>query len=164
MKTVLNFTESCFDNRKLIIYHNSDVKITKEIRKDHIEWFDVNGNVIENRQYIIIRFPKTKKVDFKNLKLKYQDKYSLGYLFVDLADEIELLFYDQIHFAWRANNLEEMGLFDKVRHRIIPNWKDNGELFPFYINASGVREFMYNIVFGIIQLPFVIFKKNKNAD
>ncbi|PLS19543.1 hypothetical protein CVD28_03755 [Bacillus sp. M6-12] len=160
MKTTLIFDES-IDKRTVIIRHNKDVKITREVRKDHIEWTDGEGNLLENRNYIVIRYPKSKKVDLSKWKWSNDDRFSIGFVMNELENEMELLFYDRVTFGWRLYELEQTGLF-KVQQRIIPEWKEYGDLFPFFINARGFREWTFNIIFGLIQLPFWLYRERQN--
>lgn len=159
MKTIFTFTES-IDKRKIILKHDKDVKIYRETRKDHIEWTDGDGNPIENREYIVIRYPKNKKIYLNKWEPTYNDKFSIGFVLNELEDEIELLFYDRVTFGWRIYEIEETGLF-KVQQRVIPDWKEYGEVFPCYINARGIQEWTYNIFFGLLQLPFVLYNERQ---
>jgi hypothetical protein len=159
VKTVLTFTES-IDKRKVILKHDKDVKIYHETRKDHIEWTDLEGNVLEERKYIVIRYPKSKNIDLSKWKPSYDDKFSIGFVRNELDNEIELLFYDRVTFGWRLYELEKTGLFH-VQQRIIPDWQENGELFPYYINPKGIREWTFNITFVLIALPFTLYKEQQ---
>lgn len=156
MKTIFSFTES-LSKQKVILKHSKDVKIYKETRKDHIEWKDAEGNHLINRRYIVIRYPKTKVLDWSQWKTDNDDRYDLGFLMNHVGEEIELLLYDRFTFTWRLYELERVGLF-RVSQRVIPDWKEWGELFPCYINSRGIKEWTYNIIFGMIQLPFVLYK------
>lgn len=156
MKTIF-YLDKTFDKRKIILKHDKDVKIQKEIRKDHIEWTDLNGKPIKDRRYIVIRYPKNKNIQLDKWKRTYDDRFFVGFMKNDIGDEIELLFYDRGNFSSELYELEKTGLF-KVRQRIIPD-KENGESFPFYINARGFREWSFNILFGCVQIFFEICKK-----
>lgn len=158
MKTILSFTDSDIDKRKVILRHDSDVRIFKEVRKDHIEWIDGDGNPIEKREYIVIRFPKNKGIDPHKLKVKPEDKWRYGFQMNDLGQEIEMLFYDRITFAWIAYDLEEIGLF-KVTQQIIPD--NERDLFPFYINASNWKEYSYNTLLLLFQLVVKLCRRGK---
>lgn len=155
MKTVFEFEES-ISKEKVILRHPKDVEITKETRKDHIEWTDSEGNKITDRAYIVIRFPKTKPVDWTKWTRKKQDDWHLGYKRNDSEDMTELLFYDQITFSWVVRQLEDMGLL-KVTQRMMLNWR-KGYLFPCYINARGIGQISYNLMTMLLQLPFVLYR------
>lgn len=165
LKTVFKFTES-ISKQTAIIKHDNDVKIYREIRKDHIEWEDGEGNPLINRNYIVIRYPKKKNVDLTKWKRKADDRYSIGFVLNELEDEIELLFYDRVTFSWRLDELEKTGLLTATQ-RVIPDWNEFGELFPCYINAKGCKQISYNVIFCLLQLPFMLYsdwsenKRNK---
>lgn len=161
MKTILKF-EECYDSKQTVIFrHDKDVQIYKETRRDHLQWKDMNGNLIENVNYIVICFPKSKQVDISLIKnIKAKDKITLGLLINERDEDVEILMYDQLTFTWRIQVLEKAGLF-KVSQRSIPNWEENGELFPCYINAKGIKEISYNVLSILIQLPFVVYKMKK---
>lgn len=159
MKTILKF-EECHDSKQTVILrHDKDVQIYKEVRKDHIQWKDIDGNIKEYATYIVIRFPKSKNVDLSSFRKSKKDRTTLGFLVNELEEEIEILYYDQVTFTWRLNELAETGLL-KSSQRTIPDW-EYGELFPCYINAYSVKKFSYNLIFGLIELPFVFYKSKK---
>lgn len=158
MRTELTFTDS-IDKRVAILKHAKDVHFKREVRKDHLEWTDGNGNKLENREYIVITFPKNKQVDLTKIEIKRDELYSIGYKVNDLGEMMELLFYDRITFCWRLYELEKAGLC-KVTQRIIPD-SESGELFHYYINARGFKEYGYNIMGMLIQLSYDLYKKKR---
>lgn len=66
MKTKLEFLEE-IDKKIVKIKHSEDIKIFKENRKNHQEWYDINRNLIyENIDYIVILIPKN--ISLKEIK------------------------------------------------------------------------------------------------
>lgn len=157
MKTILKFEECDTSKETVILRHRKDVQIYKEVRKFHTPW--KGYDVFEDRKYIVIRFPKSKQVDLSKIE-SIKDRISLGLLITELDEEIEILMYDQFTFTWRIRVFEDAGLF-KVSQRRIPNWEEYGELFPVYLNARGIKEISYNVLFILIELPFVVYKMKK---
>lgn len=156
MKTILKFEES-MSKERLIIQHDIDVEVLQETRKDHIEWTDIDGNPLINRDYIVVRFASDKQVDWSAYRRRQIDAWQIGYCKIEKGNMTELLFYDRVTFTWVARDLEAMGLF-RVTHRVIPQWSE-GELFPCYFNAKGFYQWAYNIIAGSIQLPFVLYSE-----
>jgi hypothetical protein len=161
MKTILCFTED-YEKRKVILRHDKDVRIFKEVRKAHLELTDGKGNPIENIEYIVIRFPKTKKIDLGSLKMNSHDRWVTGFQMNDLGDEMELLFYNRITFVNKIYALRNAGLF-KVTQRRIPD-KEKGEIFYFYINAKGIKEYAYNAFGLLIEFLVQSLKKKKERE
>jgi|HigsolmetaAR206D_1030411.scaffolds.fasta_scaffold00003_4 hypothetical protein len=159
MKTILTFERFDYEE-KVILRHSKDVKIYKEIRTDHMPWTDGNGNRIKDRTYIVIRYPKSKPIDLEPWKktLTYDDRVFLGFVMNDLGDEMELLFYDWVRFAWEVEKMEKTGLF-RVRRMEGPNFEENGTFLPIYLNPQGLWEWGYNIVCILIQLPFMAMRR-----
>lgn len=155
MKTIFEFKEFT-GKQKVILRHENEVEIFKENRKDHMEWTDSSGNKIINREYIVVRFPKTRNVDWSKWTERRQDDWHFGYQKIETDDRVELLFYDQITFSWIVTQLEDMGLL-RATQRMMRDWK-TGDIFPCYINAHGVWQVSYNIFFGLSQLPFVLYQ------
>lgn len=160
MKTILCFTED-YEKRKVILRHDKDIRICKEARKAHIELMDGCGNPIEKMEYIVIRFPKMKGIDLRSLKMNSHDRWGTGFHMNDLGDEIEILFYNRITFVNKIYALRDAGLF-KVTQRRIPD-KEKGEIFCFYINAKGIKEYAYN-AFGLLIEFLVQFLKKKKKE
>lgn len=157
MKTVLHFQE---EGRKIIFKHKPDIKIYRDIREDQYAWEDADGNIIRERQFIVIKLPKFKKEVLSQLKWNKHDRLFLGYQIREFEDWIEVLFYDRNSFFSAIYELEKLNLF-KVTQRTIPDFTNNGTMFPTYINARGIWQVTYNVIFGILELPFILHKINK---
>lgn len=160
MKTILLFTDAS-EHRKVILKHKRDIHIYREVREDHFEWMDADGNVIKNRSFIVIRVPKKRNVDFSEYKLNRYDRMTLGFRIEDHENYVEVLLYDRFTFTWNVYEFEKFGIF-KVSQRVIPDFKRHGELFPCYINPRGVWETAYDLFFGVLQLPFTLYSERKN--
>ncbi|WCK57587.1 hypothetical protein PP175_26340 (plasmid) [Aneurinibacillus sp. Ricciae_BoGa-3] len=159
MNTVLMFTESS-DKQKVIIKHPKDVQITIETRNDPYEWQDSEGKRIEKREFVVIRYPKTKEIDLSKVAKTYKDRVVSGFHVQQMIEYVEVLLYKQITFTWNLFALEEAGLF-RVSQRMIPD-KEQGEYFPCYINPRGLKEVSYDVFFGLLQLPFQLYKQKKS--
>jgi hypothetical protein len=159
MRTVFKFNEG-IDKRKVTLIHSKKIKIFKEIRDDHIIWFDHNNNLIKYREYIIIQYTKNKKINLDHIKLDYSRRMSTGYLVTEYDDYMEIAIYDQITFTWLFYDLEKTKLF-KIIQRVIPDFKLHGELFSMYINPKGFYQCLYDIFFSLIEAPFVSYKSKE---
>lgn len=101
-----------------------------------------------------------KKDGLKQLKMTYQDCLFFGYQFIEKGAVIEILLYDDSRFFSAIHDLEEIKLF-KVTQWRIPDFKNNGELLPAYINPKGIWQITYDVFVGIIELPFILYKEKK---
>lgn len=157
MKTVLHFWE---DNRKIVLKHRPDVRIYRDIREDRHEWTDANGNIIRERKFIVIELPKSKKDELATLRWNYTDRLFLGYQVCEHEDKIEVLLYDHNTFLSAVYELEKLNIF-KVTQWRIPNFKEYGEIFPAYLNPRGFWQTTFDLVVGLIELPFVLYKEKQ---
>lgn len=163
MRTIFKFVES-IDKIKVTLIHSKYISITQEIHNDRYQWEDAKGNIIKERPFIVIRFPKNLNVDLNLIEnKKYDRNHVVGLVINELDNITEIMFYDRITFTWIASSLEEAGLL-KVNMQIIPDFKNHGELFSNYINAKGLYQWSYNIITTIIQLPFLMYKENYNKN
>ncbi|MFF2531229.1 hypothetical protein ACFVS2_20215 [Brevibacillus sp. NPDC058079] len=161
MKTIFWFLEG-IDKRKITLKHPKDIYVGKEVRNDHLEWTDADGNVLNERSYIVIRIPKSKGLKPPAFDMDWSRRISTGYLMNELDECFEILFYDRITFGWYADELEKMKMF-RVSQQIVPDFEGFGEMFPCYLNPRGMWQWTFNIVLGFIQLPFVIYKERKET-
>lgn len=158
MRTVL-VLEDDYRKEKLVFRHKKDVSIARETRKDHMEWMDGDGNRIEQRAYIVIRFPSSKHADWSKWTRSGQDNWQIGFKRSEVDGMTELLFYDQFTFTWIASLLEDMGIA-KVAHLSYPGRKE-GYFLPVYVDAHGFWQLPYNLVTLLIQSPFIIHAERR---
>lgn len=157
MKTVLSFLE---DNRKIVLRHRPEVRIYRDIREDRYEWTDADGNIIRERKFIVIELPKSKKDELATLRWNYTDRLFLGYQVCEHEETIEVLFYDRNTFFSAVYELEKLNIF-KVTQWRIPDFKNYGVIFPAYINPRGIWQTTFDLIVGIIELPFILYKENQ---
>ncbi|WP_442638002.1 hypothetical protein [Rossellomorea marisflavi] len=155
MKTKLTFINPELKKERIILRHSPDVVITRENRSEHLNWTDSNGNKIENRDYIVIRYQKGKQVRWDKWNRQTQDDWHIGFKRTESNDEVELLLYDRLTFTWVVTLLEEMGLF-KAIHIILPN-KESNPILPVIVNAKGLGQMAFNTVSLLIQAPWLIY-------
>lgn len=142
MKTSLLFTESA-QKQQVILTHDKDVKISKEVHED--------------TPYIVIRFPNG-KVNMNDFNLRSDRWLSSGFKMHLSEKETELFFFDELTFAWTLPAFKNVGLF-KVTQRHIP---DQEEYFAYYIDAKGIKQWSYNAIFMSVQWLLEQRKKRKN--
>lgn len=153
MKTVWTFDDG-YHKATVTLRHNRNVSITRESRPDHMEWMDGNGNKIEERNYVVITFPSSKKVDWSKWTRSREDDWHIGFKRSDSDGMTELLFYDQYTFTWITSLLEDIGIA-KVAHLSYPGRKE-GYFLPVYADAHGFWQLGYNLLTLLIQSPFII--------
>lgn len=156
MKTKLTFINADLQKERIILHHRPDVVITKENRPDHLDWKDSNGRKIENRDYIVIRYPKAKQVRWDKWNRQTQDDWHIGFKRTESNDEVEILLYDRLTFTWVVNLLKDMGLF-KAIHIVLPN-KESNPILPVIVNVQGFAQMAFNTVSLLIQAPWLIYR------
>ncbi|WPS85272.1 hypothetical protein SMD22_01205 (plasmid) [Brevibacillus halotolerans] len=162
MKTIFWFKEE-IHKRKITLRHPKNIFVGKEIRNDHLKWTDVHGKVKTERSYIVIRIPTSTGLKPPSFEMDYNQRISTGYLVNELNDYFEILLYDRVTFGSYVYELEKMKIF-RVSQKIFPDpeaFESFGELFPCYFKPRGMWQWLFNIFFGLLQLPFVIYRERK---
>jgi hypothetical protein len=164
LKTILRFDEGYKEGsfkRKAILRHSKDVRITREKRKNHLVWTDHNDQIIKDADYIVIRYPDTMKIDLSLFDIRGDRYGAIGFCVNKIAGEIEVLLYDQPTFTWHAYGLSKTGIFHYTQ-RTVPNFKATGELFSYYMNPEGFWQVGYDLILGILNIPFTNYREKKN--
>ena len=160
VKIRFEFTDVEASKESVTIQHSSKIKVYKTTKQDHLDWYDEEGNKRIYRDYIVVEVPNNIRINWSKWNPKYDNNIAVGFYKEESDDKITLYFYDQLPFTWIAKNIERIGLA-KVQIRIIPSWKEYGELFPLYIDAKGIYQWSYNLFFGLLQLPYMIHLERK---
>ena len=167
MKTKLEFLEE-IDKRIVKIKHSEDIKIFKENRKNHQEWQDINGSLIDkNVDYIIILISK-EKISLKDIEdiergLKRDEMIITGYQFWEADDYYEISAYNSVAFAkWVLPAIENSHFFSKkdfsvISHYVLPTGKDDS---GYYVNPRGFQ-LVYNFGSFIKEIIYSLKEKHK---
>lgn len=155
MKTILYF-DGGIEERGVILRHDKRIRIYREVRRDHIESFNLDGEPIEFTTYVVIHVPMELGIDPTRIQLSYCERIATGFLINESDDAYEILLYDRFYFCGIVYGLRDIGLF-RVTQLSLPN-RDDGEFLPYYINATGWR-WCYNLFAFILQTPFVAWRR-----
>jgi len=148
------------EKRRVFVYHSTDVKIEKCIGEDHQEWFDANDQLIEKREYLVLKIKKTCAHLLLPFKIPSDIRIFSGYRQIEQNDYIEIQVYDRNTYIPILKILQKFGII-KLQEQYLPNFKTNGELFPMYLDPSNPYQWFMNISRMIIQSPTTIYKAYK---
>lgn len=161
MQTKLMFSNS-LDKRKVVLIHSKDVAIFQESRKEIMNLSPAGEGY---REHIIIRYPKYKQ-KFINIKLTHKISSTMfllitGYQIREMLDYVEISFYKEEIFTPIFYDLEKSGLFKIIQKQLAA--KNRNELFSMYINPNTIYQWLYNIIFSTLQIPYQLYKTHKKT-